>query len=133
MLMSSSVEGRFPYLDHRLIGFANRLHPSLKMPVLREKRLLRESVRELLPTNVVNRQKQPYRAPDAAAFLSDAAPEYVKELTDVATVRRFGYFDADRTGRLIAKLRRTGHATIGENMAFMGILSTQLWHAEFFG
>jgi asparagine synthase (glutamine-hydrolysing) len=131
MLMSNSVEGRFPYLDHRLIGFANRLHPTLKMPVLREKHLLKESMRGLLPESVLRRHKQPYRAPDAVAFLSDDAPDYVREMTDTAKVEHYGYFDADKTTRFISKIRRRGTATVGENMAFMGILSTQLWHAEF--
>ena len=46
MLMANSVEGRFPFLDHRLIEFANRLHPRYKMRVLREKHLLKEAMRE---------------------------------------------------------------------------------------
>jgi len=37
MLLSNSVEGRFPFLDHRVIEFANRVHPKLKMKVLNEK------------------------------------------------------------------------------------------------
>ena len=45
MLMANSVEGRFPFLDHRLIEFANRLHPRYKMRVLREKYLLKEAMR----------------------------------------------------------------------------------------
>jgi len=45
MLMANSVEGRFPFLDHRLIAFANALHPRYKMRVLREKHLLREAMR----------------------------------------------------------------------------------------
>ena len=49
MLMANSVEGRFPFLDHRLIAFANALHPRHKMRVLREKHLLRETMRTDLP------------------------------------------------------------------------------------
>jgi len=131
MLMANSVEGRFPYLDHRLIAFANALHPSVKMRVLREKYLLREAMRRILPPSILARNKQPYRAPDASAFLGDQAPEYVNEMTCSTALKRYGYFDAQKVGRLIAKLRRTRSPAVRDNMAFMGILSTQLWHAEF--
>ena len=131
MLMANSVEGRFPYLDHRLIAFANALHPSIKMKVLREKYLLREAMRKSLPPSILARHKQPYRAPDAAAFLGDRTPDYVNELTGREALTRYGYFDADKVGRLIAKLRRSRTPTARDNMAFVGILSTQLWHAEF--
>lgn len=133
MLMSNSVEGRFPYLDHRLIAFANELHPNLKMPALREKQLLRSALKGMLPEVVIGRRKQPYRSPDAVAFLGTGAPEYVGELTSAATIRKFGYFDPIKTERFIAKIRRSGSATVGENMAYMGILSTQAWHSEFLG
>ena len=44
---------------------------------------------------------------------------------------RYGYFDPDKVSRLIAKLRRTRVTAPRDNMAFVGILSTQLWHAQF--
>jgi asparagine synthase (glutamine-hydrolysing) len=131
MLMASSVEGRFPFLDHRLIGFANRLHPRYKMRVLREKHLLRQAMRERLPEGILRRHKQPYRAPDAAAFLGPQAPDYVNELMGKGCVARYGYFDPEKVERLVAKLRRARVAAARDNMAFVGILSTQLWHAQF--
>ena len=39
--MANSIEGRFPFLDHRVIEFANRLPPHLKMRGLTEKYLLK--------------------------------------------------------------------------------------------
>ena len=42
-----------------------------------------------------------------------------------------GYFDPDKVARLVAKLRRARVPAARENMAFVGILSTQLWHAHF--
>jgi asparagine synthase (glutamine-hydrolysing) len=133
MLMASSVEGRFPYLDHRLIAFANELHPTAKMPVLREKQLLRKAMQGVLPQATLCRRKLPYRAPDAAAFLGPQSPDYVADLTGAEALKRFGYFDPDRTGQLIRKLRRSRAPSVRDNMAFMGILSTQIWHKEFFG
>ncbi|MBC8025543.1 MAG: asparagine synthase (glutamine-hydrolyzing) [Steroidobacteraceae bacterium] len=131
MLMSNSVEGRFPFLDHRLIEWATKLHPRYKMKVLREKWLLKEAMREKLPASILNRHKQPYRAPDAAAFLGPNTPEYVKELTSEAMIARFGYFDPVKVSRLMTKLGRSKGASARDNMAFIGVLSTQIWHATF--
>ena len=131
MLMANSVEGRFPFLDHRLIGFANQLHPRYKMHVLREKHLLKEAMRDRLPASIISRHKQPYRAPDAAAFLGPHAPEYVNDLMGRAAVASYGYFDPDKVSRLVAKLARGRDPAARDNMAFVGILSTQLWHAQF--
>jgi asparagine synthase (glutamine-hydrolysing) len=131
MLMASSVEGRFPFLDHRLIGFANELHPRYKMHVLREKHLLKEAMRSRLPASITARHKQPYRAPDAAAFIGPQAPEYVSDLLGRARIASYGYFDPDKVSRLVAKLSRARVPAARDNMAFVGILSTQLWHAQF--
>ena len=131
MLMASSVEGRFPFLDHRLIEFANRLHPRYKMRVLKEKHLLKQAMRERLPAAILQRHKQPYRAPDAAAFVGSQPPEYVTELMSPQGIARYGYFDPDKVVRLVAKLQRAKVPAARDNMAFVGILSTQLWHAQF--
>lgn len=131
MLMASSVEGRFPFLDHRLIEFANQLHPACKMRVLREKHLLKEAIRSRLPATIVNRHKQPYRAPDAAAFLGPQAPDYVNELMARERLARYGYFDPEKVSRLMSKLKRAKTPAARDNMAFVGVLSTQLWHAQF--
>jgi len=139
MLMASSVEGRFPFLDHRLIEFANRLHPRYKMRVLKEKHLLKQAMRERLPAAILQRHKQPYRAPDAAAFVGPAdgpgqamqPPEYVRELMSPQGLARTGYFDPDKVTRLVTKLQRAKVPAARDNMAFVGILSTQLWHAQF--
>jgi asparagine synthase (glutamine-hydrolysing) len=131
MLMASSVEGRFPFLDHRLIEFANRLHPAAKMRVLTEKYLLKQAMRSRLPASIVERHKQPYRAPDAAAFIGPQAPEYVSDLMAAERLAQYGYFDPDKVSRLMSKLRRAKTPAARDNMAFVGVLSTQLWHAQF--
>lgn len=131
MLMKHSVEGRFPYLDHRLIEFANRLDPRLKMKVLNEKYLLKKSVSDLLPATIVNRYKQPYRAPDIPALFSGERPEYVGDLLCRSAIRNAGYFDCDKVERLIRKIEQGKAVSNRDNMAAVGVLSTQLWHDLF--
>ncbi|MCW8996714.1 MAG: asparagine synthase (glutamine-hydrolyzing) [Psychromonas sp.] len=131
MLMANSIEGRFPFLDHRLIEFANQLHPNIKMKVLSEKYLLKKTMAQYIPKSIVQRHKQPYRAPDIDAFFSGNTPDFVYELLSRDCLSRYGYFDAKKVELLMAKIK-AGHA-IGfkDNMAFISILSTQIWHYNF--
>jgi len=134
MLMANSVEGRFPFLDHRVIEFAARLPPSLKMKVLNEKYLLKRAMQSYLPDAIVNRHKQPYRAPDVPAFIDKASGQplpYVAELLSESNLREFGYFDASRVGLLLKKAVRGGAIGYRDNQALVGILSTQVWHHLF--
>ncbi|MFH2000489.1 MAG: asparagine synthase (glutamine-hydrolyzing), partial [Planctomycetota bacterium] len=79
VMAGNSVEGRFPFLDHRVIEFCNQLHPRLKLNGLREKYLLKKSMEKYLPLNQRTRPKQPYRAPITASFLGKELPDYVME------------------------------------------------------
>src|SRR5262249_44304712 len=49
MAMAHSIEGRYPFLDHRVVQFAASLPPKLKMKVLDEKYLLKKAVNGLVP------------------------------------------------------------------------------------
>lgn len=131
MLMANSVEGRFPYLDHRLIEFANRLPPGFKMRVLNEKFLLKKAMAKRLPATILQRAKQPYRAPNIPAFFGAKAPAYVDELLSDSALRDSGYFDVARVGLLVKKIKAGRAIGNNDNMALVGILSTQLWHQMF--
>ncbi|MGH8328776.1 MAG: asparagine synthase (glutamine-hydrolyzing), partial [Steroidobacteraceae bacterium] len=79
--MAHSVEGRVPYLDHRVIEFLNALSPRYKLRALHEKVLLRGALGRILPEAILKRVKQPYRAPDSRSFFQDDRPlPYVEEL-----------------------------------------------------
>jgi asparagine synthase (glutamine-hydrolysing) len=124
---ANSIEGRVPFLDHRVIEFANRLPPKYKLRGLEEKSILRHAVRDLLPPVVANRVKQPYRAPDSQSFFQDGKPlEYVEAAFSPENLRDTGYFEPNSARRLFEKCR-TGRALgFADNMAFVGMLSTLL-------
>jgi asparagine synthase (glutamine-hydrolysing) len=127
MAMANSVEGRFPYLDHRVIEFANRLPARYKLMGLKEKYLLKRSIGELLPESILNRPKQPYRAPDSQSFFKAGEPlEYIAYLLCPGRIREAGYFDATAVTKLFDKCRQGKAIGFVDNMAFVGILSTML-------
>jgi asparagine synthase (glutamine-hydrolysing) len=132
MAMANSIEGRFPFLDHRVIEFANQLPPRYKLMGLTEKYLLKRSMTGLLPEAVRRRNKQPYRAPDNQSFFHDGQPvPYVSELLSEKRIAQAGYFDPSAVAKLLAKCRAGRAIGFGDNMAFVGILST-MWIDEMF-
>ena len=122
-----SIEGRFPYLDHTVVEFANRLPPAWKIQGLTEKAILRKALGDLLPADIASRTKQPYRAPDSQSFFVNGQPlDYVEALFDPAHLRASGLFDTAAVSRLFAKARAGRVTGFGDNQAFVGILSTLL-------
>jgi asparagine synthase (glutamine-hydrolysing) len=131
MAMAHGVEGRFPFLDHRLFEFAAALPARSKLRGLHEKDVLRRWASAVLPDELAQRPKQPYRAPDVPAFFGDHEPEYVDELLSPNALQSAGIFDPAIVTGLIRRCR-SGRATgFRENQALVAILSTQLWHREF--
>ena len=137
MLMAHSVEGRFPFLDRDVIALADSLPDSYKLRVLDEKHVLKRAAAELVPAEILARKKQPYRAPDAAALID--AP-YLDDLLSEKEVRKAGVFEAEPVAQLLRKCRARvavwrdsrslGAFSNADNMALVGILSTQLLHHQ---
>lgn len=124
--MAHSVEGRFPFLDHRVVEFAARIPPRLKMKVLNEKYLLKRCADGLVPPSVKKRPKQPYRAPEGKCFFTGAGLEYVDELLSPGRIAQDGIFNPLAVRKLVEKFRHGRALGIKDNMALVGILSTQL-------
>lgn len=129
MLMAHSVEGRFPFLDHHVVEYCNALPHNYKLKVLDEKHVLKRCALELIPREIVERPKQPYRAPDAPGFLGKGAPEYVGQVLSDASVKTAGIFEVGQVRRLVAKCEngvKRNKLSNADNMALIGVLSTQL-------
>ena len=132
MMMGNSVEGRFPYLDHRVIEYANQLPPEMKLHVLNEKYILKETFRDLLPEMIVNRPKQPYRAPIGQTFLGTDSPELIRELLTEKKLKSSGYFNPDTCGKLIKQMQGPGkNISAKDDMALAALISVQLLQHHF--
>ena len=80
----------------------------------------------LLPREIMRMEKQPYRAPDARCFFEKDAGDMAETMLSSESIARKGYFDPIYTERLVAKCRGNPKIGFKDNMAFIGILSTQL-------
>jgi asparagine synthase (glutamine-hydrolysing) len=126
MAMAHSVEGRFPFLDYRVVEFAAKIPSQLKMKVLNEKYLLKRCADGLIPSAIKKRPKQPYRAPEGKSFFPGPQLEYVEELFSPRRIQQDGLFDPLTVRSLVKKFRDGRAIGVRDNMALVGILSTQL-------
>ena len=109
-----------------MVEFANSIPPRLKMKVLNEKYILKRAARALVPEAIRKRSKQPYRAPEAKSFFNGGAQEYVQAALSPERIRSHGIFQPAAVDRLVEKVRRGQAIGIKDNMALVGVLSTQL-------
>jgi asparagine synthase (glutamine-hydrolysing) len=135
MAMAHGVEGRFPFLDYRVVQFASRIPPRLKMKVLNEKYLLKKAAGDLIPPFLRQRPKQPYRAPESLSFFDPATGKarasYVDELLSSEKLERNGLFNPQPVRLLVEKARRGKVVGVRDGMALVSILSTQLLVEQF--
>jgi len=139
MLMANSVEGRFPFLDCNFVDFAGQLPPRYKLFSLNEKHLLKIAFKDMIPESIINRPKQPYRAPDAASFFNDHARHdtrhllWVQDVTSDAAITGAGVFNPRAVRQLMQKCRKIGGWGMSntDNMKLVSVLSTMLLHHHY--
>ncbi len=128
--MAHSVESRLPFLDYRVVEFCAALPSALKLRGLTDKYLLRQLGRKILPPEVWQRPKRPYRAPVHKSFFSPRH-DYIGELLSPEQVEAAGYFNPAAVTQLAGKAARGQDLSETDDMALAGILSTQLLHHAF--
>jgi asparagine synthase (glutamine-hydrolysing) len=128
--MAHGVEGRFPFLDYRVVEFAAKLPPHLKIQGLNEKYLLKRCSRNLVPAAISRRPKQPYRAPESDSFFAKRL-DYVEELLRPERIHRDGIFRPQAVTKLVEKAKSGRALGTKDNMAVAGIISTQLFVERF--
>lgn len=126
MAMANSVEGRYPFLDYRVIEYAAKLPEDYKLRILNEKYILKKMMAGKIPDSILKRNKQAYRAPIHTSFFGQGAPAYVDEMLSAESLKEFDCFDAEKVGKLVEKYRNGSTISEIDNMALAGILSAQL-------
>jgi asparagine synthase (glutamine-hydrolysing) len=129
--MGHSLEIRLPYLDPKVMEFMGRVPSKWKIFGLDEKYILKRSFRGILPDTITARAKHPYRAPISESLLKGSFAGRTRELLSESGLKRSGLFDPGRVGKLVKLLEGPGGGSEVNNMALVGILSTQLVHQQY--
>jgi asparagine synthase (glutamine-hydrolysing) len=131
MAMANSVEGRYPFLDYRVIEFCNKLPGDYKLHSLNEKYLLKKLMQNKIPESIIKRSKQAYRAPVKSAFFLSNPPEYIKEMLAPEYFRKAGIFDYNSISNMLQKIEKTGNSSEVEDMVLASVISTHLLFNQF--
>ena len=131
MAMANSVEGRYPFLDYRVIEFCASLPDDYKLNGLNEKYLLKKVLNNRIPENILKRPKQAYRAPIKSVFQSKDGPEYIKYMLSDTYTSNVGVFNYDSIASLISKIEKTGTSSEIDNMVVSSVISTHLLYYLF--
>jgi asparagine synthase (glutamine-hydrolysing) len=127
MSMSTSIESRVPFLDHKLVEFAARLPERMKLSGFTTKRILRDAVREVLPESILTRKKMGFPVP-FAGWAADGWHTVVREVLLDRRTRERGITNPDAVVRLLddhrAGVRRGGDA-------LWALLNLELWYRTF--
>ena len=129
--MAHSVEGRYPFLDHRVVEFCSRLPSRLKLRTLQEKWLLRQVAKDWLPSGISNRRKRPYRAPIHRCFADSTSSDSLHELVSASALEAAGVFKCAAVNQLMARLREGKPMSETDDMTLVGVISTQLLYSRF--
>jgi len=97
--MAVSLEGRIPFLDHRVIEFAWRQPLDVKIDHGQGKLLLRNLVKRYVPANIMDRPKAGFGIP-LNEWLRGPLRGWAGDLLSPAEIRREGYFQPDAVAKL---------------------------------
>jgi asparagine synthase (glutamine-hydrolysing) len=121
--MSVSLEGRIPFLDHRVIEFAWRTPMSAKIRNGRGKHILREVLYRHVPKALIDRPKAGFGIP-IGGWLIDTLRPWVESLLDPAKLRAEGFLDPDMVATTWEQFRHGNKALLSRLWC---ILMFQAW------
>lgn len=106
--MAFGLEGRVPFLDHRLVEAALAVPPEIRAPGDRQKHLLRRMAAALLPAAVAAAPKQGFAAPVAAWMTTELTATARRLLLSPRALER-GWWAKEGIERLCAAPQRHAH------------------------
>ena len=123
MSMAASIESRVPFLDHELVEFTASIPAQYDTKGLAGKFILKSAVEDLLPHDIVYRQKMGFPTPWAFWLAGPQLDDLERLLLEPRTRER-GYFKSDVVQRLFAE-HRAGRRDHGNRI--WRLLNLELW------
>jgi asparagine synthase (glutamine-hydrolysing) len=96
MEMAHSVEGRLPFLDHKVVEEVVKLPVAMKIRGMTEKHVLREAARPVITDAIYHRQKHPFLSPPATLQTDGALWELMQDTLRGQTLKSTGLYDASK-------------------------------------
>ncbi len=117
--MAFSIEGRVPFLDHKLFEVLKKIPASIAVKNKVAKYVLRQIAKKYLPEEVFSRTKQPFMVPPKNILFSPEVLKYLKSLIDSDSFNKLGIFQKRKVHDL---LKRIPHMNAQEQTSYEPVL-----------
>lgn len=122
--MAASIESRVPLLDHRIVEFMAKIPPNIKFAGGRMKHLFKESVRNVVPQQILERKDKMGFPTPLAQWTQGVARDFVLDTLRSQRARERGLYDAAAVERALDNEGQFGRVV-------WGLLCLELWHCRF--
>ncbi|HOX09954.1 MAG TPA: asparagine synthase (glutamine-hydrolyzing), partial [Candidatus Omnitrophota bacterium] len=125
--MAASLEGRSPFLDHKLMEFAASLPASYKIRGGVKKYILKKAFSGTIPGDILSRRKMGFGVPVSAWFRGELKGMLAETLLSKAALSR-GYFRQEAVRAMVES-----HTSGRKDYSFQlwAMLMLELWHKRF--
>ena len=123
MTMAVSLEGRTPFLDHRIVEWMMRLPGHFKVREKTEKYLLKRALSRVLPGSIIQRRKQGLAVP-FAQWTRFGIETHIRRILRRERVKKRGLFEPDYVQDL---LRHWGPHAARHSQLIWSLLCLELW------
>ncbi len=129
--MAWGVEARVPFLDHRIVEYIMNIPSKYKIRNGIEKYILRESFRDLIPSEIINRKKKPFPFPiDPKSIFKQK--NIANDLVQSGHSQIAKYFNKKETDDFFNKREKyKGLDNLAIFRTSYAMISLELWHKAF--
>lgn len=127
VLLANSVEGRYPFLDRRLIRLAYSIPDNLKLAGYKEKHILKETFSDIVPEPIIRRTKYQYSTPGVELFLKNI--NQFESYLAKNTFDKYGVFDYGKVHSLIKEIKENSGSyqrNITYDMTLIYVITTHM-------
>jgi asparagine synthase (glutamine-hydrolysing) len=127
-MMAASIEGRPPLIDHRIVEFAFKLSPKLRIKNNTQKYILKKVAEKYLPNNIIYRPKAPFSAP-MRGWLKNELKEMVNDVLSFDAVEQRGVYNPHFVMQLIG---RNEKGIEDNSQLIWRLMVNEIWFQTFF-
>jgi asparagine synthase (glutamine-hydrolysing) len=129
MSMAHGLEVRVPMLDHKLVELAMSMPTAMKIQGNDRKKVLKNSVQNLIPNETLNRPKQGFSAP-IEQWLNEDLRDMFGDLLLAPNANDSGMFDRKEVGKLWHQYSNNKlHVGLSERL--WTLLCYEAWHSVY--
>ena len=124
MNMAFSVEGRVPFVDHRIVEFSARLPTRLKLNGLKDKYIMKRVAKGMIPEEIIKRKKQGFYVP-IDLWLNKDLKSVICDTLSKERVREQGFFRYDYIRKVLDNYESS---KLYYARQLWSLLNFELWH-----